>query len=121
MLLEPGVEPADRGDVDDAAAAVAGQRRGERPAEQERPPQVRLLDAVPGLGVELVELAERDADVPRRVVDQDVAAAEVLDHGGGGGVDGGLVALVELHQRAARRPWAPTAAAVRSAPSVLPT
>ena len=100
MLLEPGLSPPTEAMLTMRPPSCSASVRGERPAEQVRPAQVRLVHAVPRVGVELVELAERDADVPRRVVDEDVAAAEVVDHAGGGGVDRRLVALVERDRRA---------------------
>ena len=121
MLLEPGLSPPTDAMLTMRPPSPAASASAQRPAEQERAAQVRLQHAVPRGAVEQVELRERDADVPRRVVDEDVAAAEVA------ATTSAAAASIEDSSRWsrairwARRPCAVTAAAVRSAPSVLPT
>jgi hypothetical protein len=57
---------------------------------------VRVEDAVPDLDRELVELGERNADVPGGVVDENVQPPEIARGRAHGVVDGGGIGLIEL-------------------------
>jgi hypothetical protein len=72
-----------------AAAALSAHDRGGGSGEQERPADVGFAEPVPDLRRERVKVAERDPDVPGRVVDQDVQSAEMIDELVGGGIEAG--------------------------------
>src|SRR5207249_2295778 len=65
-------------------------------ASRVRAPQIGVHDAIPDVSSQRREIGERDADVPRGVVDQDVHAPKPADDRLDGGVDRDRVALVEL-------------------------
>src|SRR2546425_6769452 len=100
MLLPAGRRPATDATFTIRPASRAKMTRG-GPRQQKRSAEVDLVDVVPEIGGEALEGSERDADVPARVVDEDVETAEL----GRGRVDDprdrGRVPLVELdHGRA---------------------
>ena len=72
-MADPG-ETRDRGDVDDAAAALGEHLRAEVPAQQKRAKQIHVHDALP-----LVRrgVLRRNDQADARVVDQRIGGAEV--------------------------------------------
>src|SRR6185436_7469890 len=80
---------------DAAGARLLHVRRG-RARELEGAAHVGVEDAVPDLHGQLVELGERDADVPGRVVDEHVEPAQLAGRARYGSVDRGGVGLVDL-------------------------
>src|SRR2546428_10312039 len=72
------------------------------PRQEERSAEVDLVDVVPEIGGEAIEVSERNADVPARVVDEDVEPAELRRGRVDDRRDRGRVPLVQLdHGRAA--------------------
>src|SRR2546428_9596821 len=66
------------------------------PRQEERSAEVDLVDVVPEIGGEAIEVSERNADVPARVVDEDVEPAELRRGRVDDRRDRGRVPLVEL-------------------------
>ena len=62
--------------------------------EQKRPAQSRLQH--PDFERQGIEIAKRYADVPARIVDQDIEPAEMTDHLAHAGVDRLRIPLVQL-------------------------
>src|SRR5215831_1062317 len=90
----PGVEPGHRGDVDDAAGATLLEVRSSGAAHEVGAAQIGGEQSIPDLGIESLQIGEGNADVPRRIVDEDVETAVVLRHRlyrGGNGLGLGLV------------------------------
>jgi hypothetical protein len=82
-------------DVDDAPSSLPLHERGGRPHELKWPTHVGGEQAVPHVRGELVEVRERDADVPGGIVDENVKAPEGVGGRADGGVDGHRVRLIE--------------------------
>ena len=106
--------PADRRDVDDAAAvALLDEAATERAAHVEGAVQVDVDDAVPQLGIEVDDRHTVGAASGTGVVDDDVDASELVDHLLRERVDRGDVRDV-AHHASARRPSARTSSATDS-------
>jgi hypothetical protein len=90
-------EAGKRSNVDDAARFVPPEFRCERPGEQERSAKVRLVDTIPNLRRKRVKVSEGDANVPRRVIHEDVDPAEMTNHLLKAEFDRFAVSLIELH------------------------
>src|SRR5207247_11077934 len=90
-------ETRNGGDVGDAAATQLAHVRAGGPGELEGAAHIRVVDAVPELGGELVQVGEGNADVPGGVIDEDVEAPELLGGRLDGRIDGRGLRLVELH------------------------
>src|SRR2546428_3980263 len=108
MLLPAGRGPATDATFTIRPASRAKMTRG-GPRQQKRSAEVDLVDVVPEIGGEALEVSERNADVPARVVDEDVEPAEL----GPGRVDDprdrGRVPPVQLDPgRAPPPPFDPT-------------
>src|SRR4029450_2179211 len=73
-------QPRNRGDIDDAAAALSLHHGGNGLGDQHRAGQVDVDDLGPFLVGEVVEILERDRLVVGGIVDQDVEPAEALHH-----------------------------------------
>jgi len=80
---------------------MRAQVRGQGSREQVGPPQIGFEDLVPQFGGQRVEVFERNPDIPRSVVDQDVDPAARPHHLLDRGVNGHRISLVELHRDAA--------------------
>src|SRR2546426_6039705 len=76
MLLPAGRRPATDATFTIRPASRAKMTRG-GPRQQKRSAEVDLVDVVPEIGGEALEVSERNADVPARVVDGDVETAEL--------------------------------------------
>jgi hypothetical protein len=101
MLLPAARRPATDATVDDSTGPVRTEVARGRAREEERPAQVDLLDVVPDIDRQRVQIAERDSGVPAGVVDEDVEPAELAHRRLHRRRDRGRVALIELHHRAA--------------------
>jgi hypothetical protein len=90
------VQTSDRGDIDDSAPFIALESWRKRSGEQEGAPKVGFQHSVPRLAVKLIEIWERDADVPASVVDEHIASAVSIDDRCCRFCDRELVSLVEV-------------------------
>jgi hypothetical protein len=87
----------ERRNVDDPAGFMPPEFQCERAGEEKWSAKVRLEHAVPDVRCQRVEITERDAYVPRRVVDEDIDPSEMADYFFYAAVDRFGVALIELH------------------------
>ena len=89
-------EAADRGNVHDPSRPLLAHVTRGGPGEDEGAAGIGREDLVPDLHAERVQVGERDADVPRGIVDEDVEPSEAA----GGTIDGGFggpgIGLVDL-------------------------
>ena len=71
------------GDIDDLAALLFFHLRKDRLGAEKRPFDIDRRNAVPFLGGNLVKRMALDSDKDRRIVDQNIDAAELFDRLGG--------------------------------------
>ena len=92
--------PCNRRDVDNSPHFVSTQFWRKCPGKQERSAKIGLKDAVPNFDCELFQVAERNANVPSGIVDEDVEPSELSQDLPDAGVDGIRIALVQLYNKA---------------------
>src|SRR5262249_25405036 len=73
-------DPGERSHIYEATRFVSLKLSGKTSCEQERPSKVGFEDPIPNLRRQCIELAERDANVPPRIVDENVDSPEMADH-----------------------------------------
>ena len=101
MLLPAGRRPATDATLTMRSRAARAKMTGRGAREEERSAQVHVLDAIPDVHREAVEIAERHARVPAGVVDEDVEPAELGDHRIHCRRDRGCIVEIELNHRRA--------------------
>ena len=92
--------PCNRRDVDNSPPFASTQFGRKCPREQVRSAKIGLKDAIPNFGCKLVQVAERNANVPSGIVDEDVEPSELSQDLPDAGVDGIRIALVQLYGKA---------------------
>src|SRR5262245_12819005 len=97
----PRSDPGERRDIYDATGFVPLKLTGKASCEQKRPTKVGFEDPIPNLRRQCIEFAERDANVPPCIVDEDVDPPKMANHVFHAFIDRNRVALVKLDGLAA--------------------
>src|ERR1700688_2361299 len=76
----PRSDTGERSDIYDATGFVPPKFRRQRPCEQKRSAKVCFENPIPNLRRQCIKLAERDADVPPGIVNENVDPPKLADY-----------------------------------------
>jgi hypothetical protein len=91
----------ERSDIDDAAGLGPPKSRRESSREQEWSAEVRFENAIPNFGCQRIKFDEGNADVPPRVIDENVDSTKMVDYVFDAPINRSGLSLIELNGVAA--------------------
>src|SRR5262249_26525211 len=93
----PGRQPGEGGDIDDPSRLMTPELYCKCSCEQVWPAQIGFEYTVPNIAVQRLQMGERDANVPCRIVHQDIQLAELSQDLADACLYGEGIALIELN------------------------